>query len=425
MLTLKIILFVHVILLGYTWGGYHALLAILTTSRNPKNRSRILPDSSTQRTDKMSILHNPPRINIIIAAFNEETVIAKRIKNLRELDYPSDKITVYIGCDGCSDATVDMAQNAAADDPRFNIIDFKQNSGKVSVLRELVSKASANSKHDIQKPLLVFSDANTMFASDAMQKLVRHFTDENIGGVCGRLAFVYQNDKSENPAEEGAYWKLETKLKTWESSLDSCLGANGAIYAIRPELFWQEIPTNTIVDDFVIGMKVREQGLRMIYDPTAVATEVLPEIGDEWVRRVRIGAGDYQAAVLCKSCLKPHFKWFAWIFWSHKILRWLTPHFAIIAGTASYILTAVSLLNKDLSPTALLSYTVAAGLTALLIAGHLGRILRKQNRKGILVNICAICDHFVTMHAALFMGFIHYCSGNMSGTWKRTPRGER
>ncbi len=414
-LTLKIILFAHVILLGYTWGGYHALLAILATYRNQKSRSGILPNHPLDL----------PHIDIIIAAFNEETVIAERIQNLQKLDYPSDKTTVYIGCDGCSDETLSIAQNAATDDSRFNIIDFKQNCGKVSVLRELVSRASANTKLDTQKSLLVFSDANTMFASDAMQKLVHHFADESIGGACGRLAFVNKDKSSENPAEEGAYWKMETKLKTWESSLDSCLGANGAIYAIRPELFWKEIPINTIVDDFVIGMKIREQGFRMVYDPTAVATEVLPEVDDEWVRRVRIGAGDYQAAVLCKACLHPSFGCFAWIFWSHKILRWLTPHLAITTVTTSYILTATSMLNKDLSPTALFAYSIAAGLTTLLAAGHLGSMMRKQNRKGLLAKTCAICDHFVTMHAALFIGFIRFCNGNMAGTWKRTPRGER
>ena len=429
-LALKVILFTHVVLLGYTWGGYQILLAMLATTRKrSQSRSGILPDAVPPSTISPAAMQSfgagnhqpstsPPHISIIIAAFNEESVIAERIQNLKNLNYPPEKITVYIGCDGCTDTTASIAKNATADDPHFHILDFKQNRGKVSVLRKLVAKAADNP--DASGTLLVFSDANTMFAPDALLKLSAHFVDENIGGVCGRLAFVSKDETSENPAEEGAYWKLETKLKTWESTLGSCLGANGAIYAIRPQLFWQEIPENTIVDDLVIGMKVREQGFRMIYDPTAIATEILPEVGDEWTRRVRIGTGDYQAAVLCKACLHPRFGWFAWSFWSHKILRWLTPHMAMITIIASYALTAISLLNKDFSITALLTYTVAIGITALLAAGHIGNMI--QTRQNRLTKICAICNHFVTMHAALFIGFIRFCNGNMQGTWKRTPR---
>ncbi len=430
-LALNIILLTHVVLLGYTWGGYHILLALLAKYSNrfgagvPSSscRSRLSPQAEPQAAN-FSECASLPQINIIIAAFNEESVIANRIKNLQNIDYPPDKTTIYIGCDGCTDATVSTAQKTATDDPRFHIIEYKQNCGKVSVLCNLVSKATTNHNTAESGSLLVFSDANTMFAPNAIKKLTQHFVDKNIGGVCGRLAFIKKESNAENPAEEGAYWKLETKLKTWESALDSCLGANGAIYAIRPELFWNEIPENTIVDDLVIGMKVREQGFKMIYDPTAIATEILPEVGDEWIRRVRIGTGDYQAAVLCKTALHPRFGWFAWAFWSHKIMRWLTPHMTITTIIISYILTATSLISKSFTPMALLSYAVAAGLTALLAAGHIGRMLRKQNKKGITAKVCAACDHFITMHAALFIGFIRFCNGNMSGSWKRTPRAD-
>src|SRR6185503_6079299 len=115
-------------------------------------------------------------------------------------------------------------------------------------------------------------------------------------------------EPSGGKTDESVYWKFETWLKTRESELDSCLGANGAIYAIRARLFWASIPPNTIIDDFVIGMKVREQGYRMLYEPRAIALEELPpEVAHEWKRRVRIGAGDYQAIRLCRACLSPSF----------------------------------------------------------------------------------------------------------------------
>lgn len=362
-----------------------------------------------------------PYVSIIIAAYNEAAVIAERIINLKQLDYPAENIAVYIGCDGCSDATAEAARKAAGDDKRFNICEFSHNRGKVAVLKELVAGAAADRKAD-DSYLLLFSDANTMFAKDAVNNLVRHFNDAGVGGVCGRLAFVSGESANENPAEEGAYWRMETRLKIWESELDSCLGANGAIYAIRPELFWQNIPENTIVDDFVIGMKVREQGFRMLYDTSAVATENLPQVCDEWVRRVRIGCGDYQAIGLCRRCLGLGFGRFAWIFWSHKILRWITPHIIIVMLIVSWELSITSLLQGDSSLLFMPAYAIAAGLIVFLIAGGAGQILSQRKISGNAAALCSVCNHFLTMHAALFAGFVRFCKGNASGTWKRTPR---
>jgi len=406
---LQIVLLLLVLLVAYAWVGYPLLLAMAA------RRTKTVPGDNTLPPDAAL-----PHIYAILAAYNEADVIADRIRNFKSIDYPADRLTVLIGTDGCTDQTAAIARGAAEGDSRIKIKEFSENRGKVAVLRELVSGVNTDKAHP---PLLLFTDANTMFARDAVRKLVGHFEDPRVGGACGRLVFTHADDASENPAEEGAYWRLETKLKTWESALDSCLGANGAIYAIRPDLFWQEIPTNTIVDDFVIGMKVREQGYRMHYEPAAIAEETLPAVSDEWVRRVRIGAGDYQAAVFCKTCLHPRFGAFAWAFWSHKILRWLTPHAAILMAAISYPLAISAWLYGTPLQEALLPVLVAAGLTALIAAGRAGHLLRHRGCTGRLAQVCSTCDHFTTMHAALLVGFIRFLGGNMSGTWKRTPRG--
>ena len=407
---LQIVLLTLVLLVVYTWVGYPLLLAAAARRTQPA------PNPHPSRPAETL-----PHIHAILAAYNEADVIGDRLNNFKSLDYPANKLTVHVGTDGCTDQTAEIARQAAGDDSRIQIREFTENRGKVAVLRELVAGVDTEQAHP---HLLLFTDANTMFAADAVRKLVSHFEDPRVGGVCGRLVFIHPGSSSENPAEEGAYWRLETKLKTGESALDSCLGANGAIYAIRPNLFWTEIPTNTVVDDFVIGMKVREQGYRMRYDPTAVAEEELPAVSDEWVRRVRIGAGDYQAAVLCRACLHPRFGTFAWSFWSHKILRWLTPHMAILLAAISYPLAANAWLHGMPLPQALLPILVAMALTALLIAGRTGHQLRRAGRTGRLAQLCSTCDHFITMHAALLVGFTRFLGGNMSGSWKRTPRGQ-
>jgi cellulose synthase/poly-beta-1,6-N-acetylglucosamine synthase-like glycosyltransferase len=217
-----------------------------------------------------------------------------------------------------------------------------------------------------------------------------------------------------------------------ESALDSCLGANGAIYAIRQGLFWSDIPSNTIIDDFVIGMKVREQGYRMVYEPAAIAYEEFPAKQDEWRRRVRIGAGDFQALTLCRRCLLPRFGWFAWSFWSHKVLRWFTPHIGAFLVLGSWFLVAracvdripiadhCSLFTVHSHPALLLPAIVAIGSIVLLLFSVIGRVVGGESR---VVRICRLCDHFVAMQAAIFVGFVKFCRGGLQGAWERTPRG--
>jgi cellulose synthase/poly-beta-1,6-N-acetylglucosamine synthase-like glycosyltransferase len=243
-----------------------------------------------------------------------------------------------------------------------------------------------------------------MFDPQAVRRLVAPLREPRVGGVCGRLVF---HKPAGGVTDEGVYWRLENRLKEYESAWDSCLGANGAIYAIRPELFWDALPDNTIVDDFVIGMKVREQGYRFLFAPAAEAHEELPAtVAGEWKRRVRIGAGDYQALVLCRRCLAPGFGRFAWMFWSHKVLRWFTPH----------LLALVAALALAQYP-----FATAVALGAVLLAGAAGYAGR--NVRGAWIRPFQLGAYFLAMQAALAAGFVRFCRGGLAGTWERTERG--
>ncbi|MBT7064851.1 MAG: glycosyltransferase family 2 protein [Verrucomicrobia bacterium] len=426
MVLLNALLIGSLALLGYTWVGYPALLAVC--ARLFGRAAEALPDIPDSEL---------PHLHIICSAYNEAQVIAARLENLAELDYPVDRISVHIGTDGCTDDTAGIVEGKAeggklkaelgkvAKNISLHLLEFTENRGKPAVLKDLVSQVCDPTSALRPRPpaLLVFTDANTMFRPDAMRKLVRHFGDPGIGGVCGRLLLRPPISDLRSPAPEGSYWRFETKLKTWESMLDSCLGANGAIYAIRPELFWPALPANTIVDDFVIGMKVREQGRRVVYEPAAVAEEELPEIADEWQRRVRIGAGDYQAVGFCRRCLSPRLGWFAWAFFSHKVLRWFTPHLmllvAITAVTGS-IITRTPFQLSAFPPHPSLSDLVSVSGVAVALLWGVARAISAFN---FHPSSLSLVDHFMTMQAALTAGFMRYCRGGVAGTWHRTPRG--
>ncbi len=409
-LTLRMTIILYALLLGACVLLFHAWIAypllVLTTARR---RERTTPGTTA--------MHTPPLV-IVLSAFNEADVIAGRIANIIATDYPAGQLRVLVGTDGCTDGTAARASEAAVATPWIEVIVFERNRGKVAVLRDLVAKAQ---RHDAYShdTLLVFTDANTRFRPDALRLLVRHFNDRAVGGVCGRLVFTGADSDAEH-----TYWNLENELKRRESEIDSCLGANGAIYALRPECFWQAIPLNTIVDDFVIGMKVREAGWRMLYDPDAVAEEDVPAVQAEWQRRVRIGSGDYQAARLCRACLHPRFGRFAACFWSHKILRWYTPHLMLFTvAVAVPVSVATVCAGHPLTHAALLAHAVSAGILLAGLAAVAGRLGRRRPRCGRLLRLCGLIDHFITMQAALFVGFSRFCRGNLSGAWIRTPRG--
>ncbi len=337
-----------------------------------------------------------PDVAVVISAFNEESCIKERINNLLSLDYPHNKIKIYIGSDGSTDSTNEIL--STFDDPRLLINLYQVNRGKANVLNELISQ--------VTQPITVFSDANTNFEPDAITNLVRHFQDDTVGAVCGELN-LFTPIGVDN--KDNVYWRYEQFLKSCESKLDALLGANGAIYAIRTHLYTQ-IPKNTIVDDFLIVMNVAKAKYRVIYDTSAVAhEEVAPNITEETKRRIRIGTGNYQAFTHLTWVLNPLIGWRFFSYFSHKILRWFTPHFLILAFLSNAYLVGAFTYNI-IFIIQLISYTLA----------FWGK---KQSDMGNKIpSSISFLTFFVSMNIALLKGFYNYAFKNVQGTWQRTLR---
>jgi cellulose synthase/poly-beta-1,6-N-acetylglucosamine synthase-like glycosyltransferase len=418
-------------LLVYTWFVYPFLLWVANLGvrrgvRKAQDAEREAERVDAAVADRAVDGVECPRVAVLMSAYNEAAGIRARIENLLDMDYPCGSVAILVGDDASTDGTAAAVRAVGDMDSRVRLFEFGRRRGKVAVLRDLVARlpggSCPTSDRGAQSPpvpeLLVFTDANTFFRRDTVRRLAAPFADPGVGGVCGRL--VLRGEQ-----EEGTYWRLETWMKRQESALDSCLGANGAVYAVRRDLFWSGIPENTIVDDFVIGMKVREAGCRVLYESEAVAEEDLPETRDEWRRRVRIGAGDYQAMVLCRRLLSPAFGWFAWSFWSHKVLRWFTPHLLALFAGAGVVLFfhAWSNARWGLGAMAAQDVAVAVGVLFVLALGAAAAVGRWARAAGSSwLSAFRLCDHFVTMQAALFCGFLRFCSGRLQGYWQRTPR---
>lgn len=381
----EIVFWICVLGVGYAYAGYP--IVVWWISRRYADPVRVA-DNAIPQTDW-------PLVTLIIAAYKEEKVILPRLVNATLLDYPLDRLEVLVGVDGAEDCTGELVNDFK--DSRVRLVQYPQRRGKASVLNDTVPQA--------QGEILVFSDANTMTKPDSLKKLVRHFRDSEVGSVCGKLDLI---DSASGQNVDGIYWKYENFLKNCESRINGLLGVNGGIYALRKELY-EPIPTNAIVDDFLIGMRVHLQKKRLIYDRTAVAIEETPDtIGQEFQRRSRIGAGGFQSLKWLAPLLNPARGWVAFTFWSHKILRWICPLLMIGAVVANLILVNRPL-YLTLSVVQAGFYLIAAVGMWWLTGNRLPRILR-------------LPAMFVSMNAALLVGLWRSLCGIRGGTWKRTER---
>ncbi|MEM7707643.1 MAG: glycosyltransferase family 2 protein [Pseudomonadota bacterium] len=380
-------------LIIYTYFGYPVLLTIASAFVQMARDLRFL---LTRRERRVSRAGELPSVTVLVAAYNEESCISERVENLLALDYPEDRLEVLVGSDGSTDRTAEIL--SSIEDPRFKSHCFDENRGKISVLNDLMLKASGD--------VVVMTDANTVYQPDTVRMLVRHFSDEAIGAVCGELQLI---DKASGQNRDGAYWRYEQVLKFHESRLGALLGANGAIYAIR-RMLYEPLPADTIVDDFQIAMNIARKGLTVVYDPESVASEpVAPDLRAEHGRRVRIGAGNYQSISRVRWALNPRAGWRWFTFVSHKLLRWFVPHLMVLALVTNLLLIELPRYRVLLAGQ-LLFY-------ALAIYGLLR--LRAERPNGFLVSLASF---FLAMNAALLQGFVRFLRADLGGAWSRTRR---
>jgi cellulose synthase/poly-beta-1,6-N-acetylglucosamine synthase-like glycosyltransferase len=332
---------------------------------------------------------------MLVAAYNEESVIEQKLRNTAALDYPTDKLELLLGLDAPTDATRERARGNHR--PGFRVFPFTERRGKLAVLLDLAGRTQAD--------LLVFSDANTLLEPDSIRMLVHHFANPNVGAVCGELRLVSADGKMEM---ESLYWRYEVALKFLENRLNCVLGANGAVFAVRRELY--RPPASAIVEDFQVPMDIRFAGYRVVYEPEALGTEEnAPTHVDEFRRKVRIGAGAYQALLTNPGFLNPFRGMPAFAYFSHKVLRWLVP----------FMLPAMFVANLLLARFPLYLGLLAAQSAFYLLA-LAGWLRSRESRSG---GIAGAAFYFVSMNWALLLGFFRFVGGSQKAVWSSTPRG--
>ncbi len=334
-----------------------------------------------------------PTVAILIPVYNEGKIIRFKIENILALDYPAERKEIWVGSDCSTDATHDIVRRFGSD--RIHLWIAPLRGGKTEVLNHVAPLINAD--------IILFTDANTVHRPDSLKKMVRSFADPGVGGVAGAIRHRSTNKET----EERVYRWFESKQKYFESLLHSSISAFGGFYSIRKSLF-KTLPSNSYSnDDVLIPMNIIRQQYRIIFEPEALSEEDMTEsIAQEYIRRIRIGAGNFQAFFWLLDFLNPFRGWPAFCYLSHKVSRWFSPFFLGAAFICSCVLWVLHSTNFFLIVSAIGLFSIAIGLSFLVFPCRINRP----------------AFYFFSMNIALIGGFLRYCKGIQSAVWSRTER---
>ena len=334
-----------------------------------------------------------PTVSFVLSAHNEEAILRDKLTNTLSLDYPTVKLDVMVLSDASTDQTDEIASEFESQGIR--LLRSESRIGKSANLTRFVPAA--------QGSILVFTDANSIYNEDAIRRLVSHFTDTRVGYVVGSQRYLSRKDSVDHDSES-LYWELELKLKEWESNVSSVVGADGAIFAMRKELFEPLEPSD--ISDFLGPLRIVDKGFRGVFDPKAVCYESsVSSMQRNFYRKVRIITRSLQAVSKVPQVLLPwKTGWFAVQLWFHKVLRWFCPVFLILTVVVAYIEAR----HGDLYGMIILGLVAAWTLT-----GALYLIPRFRQ-----ISIVSVACYTLIINAAAMVSLILVLIGRNINTWK-------
>ena len=312
-----IVFWILLLILFYTYIGYALVLYLLLKIR------KLLFRKQYPNFDPLY----EPEVCLFVTAFNEKDYVKQKVENSFSLDYPKYKIQYLWITDGSNDGTPELLKKYDS----LEVFHLPNRSGKMHAMNRGVKF--------VKTPIIIFSDTNTILGKQSIREIVAKFSNEKTGCVAGEKRIVEKDADAAAGAGEGLYWKLESWIKKMDAELNSAVGAVGELFAIRTELF-EDVETDTLLDDFMISLRIVQKGYNIAYTPNAYAEETASlNVGEEFKRKIRIAAGGVQSIFRLKSLLNPfRFGLFSWQYFSHKVLRWT------LAPVSLFLILPVNLL---------------------------------------------------------------------------------
>lgn len=390
MKTIEIIFWVLLGIVFYTYLGYGIVLFILLQIKRIFKKKTLI-----QLTDD-----ELPEVTLLVAAYNEEDFVQKKIENTLSLNYPQHKLHQM----WCTDGSDDQTPTILASYANIEVLHKPERAGKIAAMNRAVKF--------VKTPIVIFSDANTLLGKESIRKIAEMFHNPNTGCVSGEKRIFNAESEAASAAGEGLYWKYESTLKRWDAELYSAVGAAGELFAIRTALF-NEVEPDTLLDDFIISLRVAMQGYKIDYDPEAYAIETASaNVKEELKRKIRIAAGGIQSVVRLYPLLNIfRYGLLSFQYISHRVLRWTITPLALLFLLLTNIILAT---NSEF-------YLVFLSLQLIFYAAALlGWVL--ENRK-LKVKLLFIPYYFFIMNYAVFMGFGRYIKKTQSVNWERAKRG--
>jgi poly-beta-1,6-N-acetyl-D-glucosamine synthase len=379
-------------LVTYTYVGYAALVGLLARLRPQMPAAPLQVDEYT------------PAVTLVVPAYNERAVIERKVANCRALEYPAGQLHMLFVTDGSTDGTPE----ALAAYPEITVLHAPQRLGKPAAMNRAMRTMMANKP----TPITVFTDANTEINAAAIRRLVRHFADPTVGCVAGEKRVHAAPVDQAASSGESLYWRYESAVKRWESTLGNVMGAAGELFAIRTDCY-EPLPGDALIDDFMLSFRIAMQGKRLVYEPDAYALEhASASVAEEWKRKRRIAAGGIQSILWLRALLNPlRYGLLSWQYVSHRVLRWTVTPLALVLLLP---------LNGWLA-------WRRGGLYALLLAAQtlfygaawLGwRLEQRQTR----VKLLFVPFYFTLMNLAVFAGLARFVRGRQDVRWERARR---
>lgn len=387
MIIIEIVFWLSVFAVFHSYVLFPLILKVLSANR--KQNTTIYTSNDTL-----------PTVSVLLSVHNEEEVIEQKIRTTYQTSYPVQKIEFLIGSDNSTDSTNQIIQKLGVEFSSIRFCEFKTRQGKANIMNELVKIATGD--------LFIFTDAKVFFKPETIYQLIKHFKNSKTGIVGGNL--INQDyDKQGVVIQENAYMEREILMKYREGIIwRTTIGVFGACFAIKP-CYYQNVPSNFLVDDFYITMRVLEQRAASIMELQALCTENLAtSIHEEFRRKVRIATGNFQNFKTFYKLLFPLHSGLSFSFLSHKVIRWTGPFLIIMS-----FITNLFLIKKDLYQYIFLLYCFT------LCIPFFDAILRKA---GVHCIFLRFITHFYSTNLAILIGFFKFLKGVKTNVWQPSKR---
>lgn len=385
---IEIAFWISLFVVFYAFLGYGILLFAMVKIKNLIAKSR-----------GGGLTHFSPEVSLVIPCYNEADILEEKAINSLNLDYDKSKLKIFFITDGSTDGFREVLSAF----PGVTVLHENRRAGKTA--------AENRAMKVVDTPFVIFSDANTMLNREAIKNIVRHFQHKDVGCVSGEKRVMSADKDTASAAGEGIYWKYESFLKRLDSELYSAVGAAGELVAFRSSLY-EELPEDTILDDFMQSLLIASKGYKIVYEPDAYAMETgSASVSEELKRKIRISAGGWQSMKRLWDKITPFnnaLLYFQYL--SHRVLRWtVTP----------FLLILIFLLNFFLWSQGWVYQLFMAGQILFYLAAIVGYIL--ENRQ-IRLKALFVPYYFCVMNYAVLAGLFRFIKGNQKGTWEKAKR---